>query len=101
MVVVVLEGCRLIGKVSGDQTGADGGKCEVVNGVGQQIGRRQQTADWKKTTNVPAIQKIEEFLEGYLCKKYLGATCVRLIFLWVSLIPSYVRLQRKEHCERQ
>jgi hypothetical protein len=65
MVVVVLEGGRLLRKaiaVSDDQTGADGVNREVVDRMEQQIGI---APEGKKTTTVPAIHKIEEWLEDY------------------------------------
>jgi hypothetical protein len=96
-VVVVLEGGRLLRKaiaVSDDQPGADGVNREVVDGMEQQIGI---APEGKKTTTVPAIHKIEEWLEDYLWKTYLRATCVRLFpFWWVSLSPSYVRLSKRK-----
>jgi hypothetical protein len=49
----------------------------------------------KKTTNIPANQKIKEFLEGYFCKKYIGATCVRYSFFVVYFNPELCEIAKK------
>jgi hypothetical protein len=71
MVVVVLEGGRLIGKkiaVSGDQTRADGVKREVVDRVEHQIGSAIWHQRGRRQPTYRQIRKLRSFCRVIFAK---------------------------------